>query len=57
MSAVTGSTCERLVCMKLLLFIIGAEHIPGAAATTNQKTRTKRLNQPPVFLEIGLVCA
>lgn len=49
MSTVTRSTCETLVCMKLLLFIVGAEHIPGAAATTNQKTgpRTKKLNQPP----------
>lgn len=57
MSAVTGSTCETPVCMKLLLFIVGAERIPEAAATTNWKTgpRTKKLNQPPIFLEIGLV--
>lgn len=47
----TGSKCEMLVCMKLLLFIVGAEHIPGAAATTDQKTwpRTKKLNPPPIF--------
>lgn len=56
MSAVTGSTCEMLVCMKLLLFIVGAE--PGAAATTNGENRAenKETKSATNFLEIGLVC-
>lgn len=41
MSAVTGSACETLVCIKLLLFIVRAEtnaSKPAAAATSDQKT-------------------